>query len=220
MLSFITVSDTHSSHGKIPQEWLVPKDVIIHSGDISGRGYEHELKNFFEWYSKLSQYKYKIFIAGNHDWLFQNHPEQVQELLKEYPNIIYLQDSFVEIEGIKIYGSPWQPWFYNWAFNLQRGKELQEKWNLIPSDIDILITHGPVYGCGDLVDCPGSPNNGEHVGCKDLLEAVERIKPKFHIAGHIHDGHGTYSNGTTTFINAATLNEDYKVAYEPITFEI
>jgi hypothetical protein len=105
---------------------------------------------FCRWFNSLDQYKHKIFIAGNHDWGFQTHPEDVSDILKWYPNITYLQDSSVEIEGIKIYGSPWQPEFFQWAFNLQRGPEIQEKWDMIPLDTDILITHGPVYGHGDL----------------------------------------------------------------------
>lgn len=218
------ISDTHSKHGEIPDEWLINPDkessMIIHAGDISTRGFKHELDNFLVWYNSLSQYKYKIFIAGNHDWCFQDHPSYVQEQLLKYPDVIYLQDSVVEIEGIKIYGSPWQPTFFNWAFNKDRGEEIAKYWRLIPKGTDILITHGPARDHGDLVINQWSPNGGERVGCIDLLKAVERVKPKFHIVGHIHCGHGITTNKDTTFINAAVLDEEYKVANKPIIFEI
>lgn len=219
-MKILNISDTHSKHKQMPLEWLTPADCIIHAGDISTRGYEHEVKNFLDWYSKLDQYKYKILIAGNHDWYFQDYPEGAKKLLAEYPNIIYLRDSGIELEGIKFWGSPVQPTFFNWAFNKDRGLEIDKHWQLIPNDIDVLITHGPAKGHGDLVINQWSPNSGESVGCEDLLRAIERVKPKFSICGHIHCGHGLTTNADTTFINAAILNEDYLVANRPIIFTI
>ena len=128
----------------------------------------NELKYFLDWYSSLDQYKYKIFIAGNHDWCFErNHKESI-ELLSNYPQLIYLQDQEIIIDGIKIYGSPYQPEFGSWAFNQKRGKEIQAKWDLIPKDTDILVTHGPPFGIGDFVPYRG----GEFVGCKDLTSTI------------------------------------------------
>lgn len=219
-MKILNISDTHSKHNQIPKEWLTPADCIIHAGDISTRGYEHEIKNFLDWYSKLDQYKYKIFIAGNHDWYFQDYSSKVQEILKEYPNIIYLQDSGIELDGIKFWGSPVQPTFFNWAFNKDRGEAIDKHWQLIPNGIDVLITHGPARGHGDLVINKWSPNSGESVGCEDLLRAVERVKPKFSICGHIHGARSASYNKDTCFINASLLNEDYMVVNRPITFEL
>jgi len=220
-MKIINISDTHSKHGFIPASWLAPADCIIHNGDISTRGHKHELENFLTWFSSLEQYKYKIFIAGNHDWYFQDNPIDVREILKKYPNVIYLQDEEVIIEGIKIYGSPWQPEFFQWAFNKQRGPEIKKYWDKIPTDTQILITHGPAKGHCDLVINKWSPNGGQRVGCDDLLEAIERIKPKYHLCGHIHCGYGQSENEFgTKFINAAVVNESYEVANEPIKFTI
>lgn len=216
-MKVLTISDTHSKHHQIPVEWLESADVIIHAGDISGRGGLNEIDNFCRWFNGLDQYEHKIFIAGNHDWGFQTHPNDIDLILKWYPNITYLQDSSVEIDGIKIYGSPWQPEFFQWAFNLQRGPEIQEKWDMIPLDTDILITHGPAYGHGDFVPGP----KGGYVGCQNLLDTVlTKVYPKTHIAGHIHCGYGESRAGNTHFINAATLNEQYIVTNPPIIFEI
>ena len=102
---------------------------------------------------------------------------------KELTNCKYLQDSTTEIYGIKIYGTPWQPKFCGWAFNLERGQELMDKWDLIPDDTDILITHTPPVGYGDLC------SSGTRAGCVDLLLSVQhRIQPKYHVYGHIHEG--------------------------------
>jgi Icc-related predicted phosphoesterase len=216
-MKFISISDTHSKHNQIPLEWLEPADCIIHAGDISSMGYDIEIYNFCSWFSKLDQYKHKIFIAGNHDWGFERNPNDVALIIKEFPNITYLQDSSVEIEGIKIYGSPWQPEFFNWAFNLERGAEIQNKWDMIPTDTDILITHGPAYGHGDFVPGP----RGGYVGCQNLLDTIlTKVNPKVHIAGHNHCGYGESFKGNTHVINAATLNEQYIVTNPPIKFEL
>ena len=100
MTKILCISDTHSLHNKIPKNWLVDADIIIHSGDISNRGYLQETKQFLEWFSKLDQYTHKIFIAGNHDWCFQTNSIESKELLEKYSNITYLQDSEVIIERI------------------------------------------------------------------------------------------------------------------------
>ena len=117
------------------------------------------------------------------------------------------------IDGVKFYGSPWQPWFYDWAFKFERGPEIRAKWDLIPEDTDVLITHGPLFGIGDLTA------HGDQAGCHDLLEVVEKIKPAIHIFGHIHEGYGVTSNGVTTFINASICDHLYQPVNPPIVYE-
>ncbi len=207
------ISDTHSKHNQLNSH-LHGGDTIIHSGDMSSMGNKHEIENFLKWFDKLN-YKYKIFIAGNHDWGFQDHPEQVKELLNEYPDVIYLEDEFVIIEDVKIYGTPWQPWFMSWAFNLPRKSEiLKGKWDKIPKNVDILITHTPPYGILDKVN-----GRGENLGCELLLNTVNDVKPKICVFGHIHSGNGYIRNDDTHFINASILNEEYIYNFKPITVE-
>jgi Icc-related predicted phosphoesterase len=205
------ISDTHN---KNISKLLPGGDMLIHAGDISGRGLYHEIENFLVWFNSVD-YKHKIFIAGNHDWEFQRYPEEIRDILGDFPDIIYLQDNSVVIDGVNIYGSPWQPWFLDWAFNLPRdGKELMEKWNKIPEDTDILITHGSPYGYLDKV-----MGQGKHHGCKLLAERIETIKPKIHVYGHIHSGNGYVYNGDTHFINASVLDENYIYRYKPFTID-
>lgn len=215
MTKVLCISDTHSKHNQIPKEWLEPADIIIHAGDISNVGSFLDIEHFCMWFSSLDQYKHKIFIAGNHDWSFQTSPDHTADILSRFPNVTYLQDSSVTVEGLKIYGSPWQPEFCDWAFNLPRnGEQLEEKWNAIDVDTDILITHGPAWGMLDIV--PGNLR----VGCEILTEKIKNSKVRTLICGHIHHSYGEMMRDWVHYINAATLNERYEVQNPPIIFEI
>jgi Icc-related predicted phosphoesterase len=212
------ISDTHSKHNQITKD-LPGGDLLLHAGDMSSRGYNHEIINFLEWFSKLDNYKNKVFIAGNHDWGFQDSPDWCKEMLELYDDKLnYLQDDLHVIgedyeTSIKVYGSPWQPEFYNWAFNLPRnGLELSEKWNQIPENTDILISHGPAWGYVDKVI-----GGTENLGCELLVQRIKEIKPKIHLCGHIHSGHGYIFDGTTHFINGSVLSERYEYYNKPLT---
>ena len=222
------ISDTHTRHGLIPMEDLPGGDLLIHAGDIMNSGYnKNDILDFCTWFQSLKQYEDKVFIAGNHDRMFENHPKEVEELINPYLNIDYLQDDEFVIYGdgpegnspndnIRIYGSPWQPEFYSWAFNLPKnGIEIASKWLAIPDNTDILITHGPAYGTLDTV----SGRLWDRLGCELLAQRIEVIKPKIHICGHIHSGRGIeYKNGTL-FINASVLDESYEYTQKPITID-
>ena len=129
---------------------------------------------------------------------------------------IYLQDDTVVVPGgYKIYGSPWQPEFYNWAFNLSRGEDCAKMWEKIPVDTDILLTHGPPVGHGD--KC----KSGHNAGCVDLLARIaDHVKPLFHIFGHIHEGYGATTNGSTIFVNASSCTLSYKPSNPPLVFDL
>ena len=191
----------------------LPKgDLIIHAGDVSSRGLKSEVLDFLDWFGALN-FPYKIFIAGNHDFYFEK--EKKEEIEKVIPsNVIYLNDSGITIEGIKIWGSPIQPWFYDWAFNRQRGEEIAKHWALIPEDTNILVTHGPAFGLLD------KTFREEVVGCKDLLEKIKKVQPQFHIAGHIHEAYGQVEKDGTNFINASVLDLNYRLVNKPVEFDI
>lgn len=186
------MSDTHDRlhHYKHP---IPDGDIFIHAGDFTMSGKQESVIRFNEFLGQLP-HKYKLVIAGNHETTFDprvrgkrfpseeinNTTEEMSDLLT---NCIYLEDSGVEIMGIKFYGSPWTPEFScNWGFNAVRGAEIRSKWDKIPKKVDVLITHGPPLGHLD------QTQRGEHVGCEDLLNVVTEIKPQFHIFGHIHEG--------------------------------
>lgn len=217
-MKIIFISDTHTLHGQILNE--IPEgDVLVHCGDVSGRGVGSEIQDFLAWFSSLP-HKNKIFIAGNHDFGFQYRDHVLQktlESLKEQ-NIHYLEDSGIEIDGVKFWGSPWTPPFYNWAFMLNED-EIKEKWEMIPRDTNVLITHGPPLGILDLV-----VYGQENVGCPALMEEIVKLKDlKVHAFGHIHEEYGTAmglgENGPI-FINASTCTLRYKPWNKPIVIEI
>lgn len=217
-MKIVCIADTHGRHKKLKKmlRGKMPEgDVIVCAGDNTPSGEVEMFMSFSNWLSRLP-YKFKIVIAGNHDRNFANNDHCLckDELLRR--GIIYLEDSEVIIGGVKFYGSPWQPEFCNWAFNLPRGEDLLEKWRYIPNDTDVLITHGPPYGILDV-----SVYDKISVGCEDLRsEVFGRIKPKVHIFGHIHAWHGMEEHDGIKFINASSVNESYIVQNEPIVVEV
>lgn len=206
-MKILCISDLHQKQKELS---LVSCDVLIISGDICNSGDISELQNFIDWLStESSKFNKAILIAGNHDWCFMQHRKLCLDMLKIYfdDKVVYLEDSDVVINGVKFYGSPWQPIFNNWAFTLPRGERLKRIWSNIPDDVNVLITHGPPHGIGDLV-------NNRHTGCLDLAERI-RLLPSMslHIFGHIHSGNGHYiSDGLPgiVFCNAAICTEAYQ----------
>ncbi len=221
------ISDTHGKHNQITKD-LPGGDILIHAGDFMNSGYyKTEAIEFFNWFEAINNYDTKVFIAGNHDRMMEDDPTWAQGYLTGFKTIEYLQDEELGIyhddlngdhskDNIRIYGSPWQPEFYNWAFNLPRhGEEMKVKWDAIPNNTDILVTHGPPFG---FLDIPGhgTPMN---VGCEMLRYRVDELRPKIHVFGHIHGSWGYHFNGHTHFINAAVLNERYNYTNIPMSIE-
>jgi Icc-related predicted phosphoesterase len=208
-LKFVAISDTHCRHRSLK----LPKgDVLLHAGDIGYKSNRQEIEDFLDWFGK-QPHTHKIFIAGNHDFFFEREKTSViQKMLPE--GVHYLKDEACIVGGIKIWGSPYTPWFYHWAFNKRRGESLAKHWNNIPADTDVLLTHGPVYGILDML------LNEQHAGDKDLLRRVLEVKPKAHVCGHIHESYGTTRRHSIRFVNACILNESNELANKPITFEV
>ena len=211
MAKIVCLSDTHNCSEQI----IVPDgDILIHAGDATISGTVDEIFLFNEWFANLP-HKHKIFVAGNHDWLFETNNRFARNLLDQ--SIHYLQDSVVVIENLKFYGSPWQPRFFDWAFNLNRGSELAEKWKLIPKEVDVLITHGPPFGILDEVP---RVYGIENTGCEELRSKVEEIKPKLHVFGHIHCGYGKTEKFGVKFVNASNCDESYEPTNPPIVVNL
>jgi predicted phosphohydrolase len=205
-MRIVCISDTHSLHDGL----VIPDgDLLIHAGDMSRRGKESEIRDFDRWLGSLP-HRNKVVIAGNHDFNFERSPSSRAWIT----NARYLEDDSVVVGGLRIYGSPWQPRFYDWAFNLDRGAPIRAKWDRIPVGTDVLITHGPPMGIFDRT------SRGEHVGCEELRDAVRRIRPHVHIFGHIHEDPGLREEDGTTFVNASTCNLDYRPVQPPIVVDL
>lgn len=214
----VLLSDTHNKHNQVDLDIKnisnLEDSIIIHAGDFTSMGFVHEVDNFLTWYSSIPA-AFRILIAGNHEVYFEKiGEEERKKTMAKYPNIIYLENSGVEIDGINIFGIPQQPEFYNWAFNIPRGAAIKKYWDAIPENTNILVTHGPLLGYGDLVN--NRYQHEEHVGCEDLLNRVNELKElKLVVNGHIHSGSGIYNHNGIQIINASVLNEDYNYQYPP-----
>ena len=223
-MRLVLISDTHGLHRDLS---LPEGDVLIHAGDFMSSGKSFlEIADFGAWMSSLP-FKHRIVIAGNHDMTMQYQPEEARAMLWD---ATYLQDSECVIDGVKFYGSPWTTKFMNWAFMSERGSEMKAHWDKIPDDTDVLITHGPPHGILD-----GSQQWGDKFGCEELRTAVFRVRPQLHVFGHIHFGYGeqkvvlkSRSVGVTTataermpyFVNAAQVDEGYRLVNKPIVVDL
>ena len=209
-MKFVCVSDFHTQYEKL----TLPKiaDVLIIAGDIGIDSSVYAVR-FTNWLDK-QPFTYKIVIGGNHDGGLLDD-STINHVIDK--NCIYLLDDYIEIEGIKIWGSPYTPTFNNWYFMADRGEEIRKHWNLIPEDVDIIVTHGPPYGILDTVE---ERKDNIHLGCDELVKAINRIKPVYHIFGHIHSSGGKIiKKERTTFINCSVCDEAYDVVNKPVEFE-
>lgn len=220
MPRIVLISDTHDRHDRMRVP--VPDgDILIHAGDATMMGRVNEVAAFGAWFRALP-HRHKIFVAGNHDWMFERKPALAKDLLLRGlgglgTGVTYLQDSEATVEGLRVWGSPWQPRFFDWAFNLDRGPAIKEKWDLIPEGLDILITHGPPMGVLDQIN---PVLGGERLGCEELAQAVERTRPRLHVFGHIHGGYGKAQYADTLFVNAAICDEAYNPIHEPVVADL
>lgn len=206
-MRIVCISDTHGLHHHVD----VPAgDLLVHAGDFTTHGTWQDLDDFNAWLGALP-HRHKIVVAGNHDFCCERDPAEARARLSA---CTYLFDSACEIDGLNVYGSPWQPWFHDWAFNLPRGSRLEVKWRLIPESTDILITHGPPACILDVVAA------GTNAGCEALRDRVEGLQPRCHIFGHIHEGYGALAANTVRYINASICNVDYIPANPPITIDL
>lgn len=203
-MKIVCISDTHGLHHLMKP--LPEGDLLIHAGDITEYSTQDEVDQFISWFDK-QPFTYKIFTGGNHDFAL----EHTAGGLVSGNNTFFLNNSSVEIYGLKIYGSPITPYSLDMAFNRRNGEELQAEWNKIPHDTDILITHVPPEGMLD--------NGG---GCPYLADTLKNYHPKLHVFGHIHNGYGKVEAQATTYVNASLANEkdimdmEYRLVNKPV----
>jgi Icc-related predicted phosphoesterase len=234
------ISDTHNKHRELE---LPDADLLIHAGDFSGIGRRYEVEDVFLWFKEIApKFKYGVvFIAGNHDRSFdvnfgeleyfldeeveksrKNKPFWLKQILEEIEqdtlSIKYLENDWVIVDDVVIWGSPITPWFHGdrWAFNKHRGPDIREVWKGIPDGTHVVVTHGPPSFKGDFI-----PSTEEYVGCDDLRDELDyRVKPLLHVYGHIHEGYGVYGDGNNLYANASSCNEYYEIVNKPLLFEI
>ena len=226
------ISDTHTyMYDSYYKELRLPEgDILCFTGDIMSSGHnEGELIHFLKWFSK-QPFKYKIFIAGNHDRFLEKYSALAKDIISDYrkDGVIYLKNSSVEIEGLKFYGTPHQPYFCDWAFNVPDSNKLIDIYKQIPDDTDVLLTHCPPYGILDQSHRPNysNPTGEEHLGSMELkLVLAEKCQfgcsPRVVAFGHIHgDGGKQLQIGDTLYINASLCDEKYDPVNNIVTIEL
>lgn len=204
------ISDLHGYYPK-----LEGGDLLIVAGDLTARDSENELALFDYWLSS-QKYSAKIVIAGNHDNVLKE-----KRLKLQFGT--YFEDSGCSFNGFNMWGTPWSLWFpgINPRCTAFTGSEedLAEKHALIPDDTDILISHSPMYGILD------QAAHGYLCGSRSLRDAVDRVKPRLLVCGHIHEQGGKqlmykHSGPNTWCVNASYVNERYEPVNKPIRIEL
>lgn len=220
-MKIVMISDTHNY--KIPHDELPEGDILIHSGDATSMGYQHEIQQFCDYLSDpriQEKYKEIIFVPGNHDLSFDSDYTPLfdpKEMLEEI-GVKVLVNDLITFEGLRIYGSPITPEFCNWAF-MKNDEWRRVHWLTIPTNLDILITHGPAHGILD--ECiDGYTRQMKNCGCEHLKQYVIDEKPKLHVFGHIHPSNGIFVTPNTTFVNASIMNDNYCPVNAPKVIEL
>lgn len=212
----VVISDTHCEHSKIK---VLDGDVLVHCGDFTYGGRRREVEGFAAWMAALP-HKHKLVIAGNHEMDFDKAEGEARALRWIDGRFTYLRDSGVEIDGVKFYGTPWQPAYNDWAFGLESEDALSKKWAMIPTDTEVLITHCPPREILDWVPGRGPRSQPEPMGSSSLRWWVDTHKPAVHLFGHIHEAYGAKEmEGGTVFVNAAILNAVYRPVRKPVVMD-
>lgn len=200
-------------HGLLPE--TPPCDVLVIAGDLVPFGTIRDRAGQVAWldgpfraWLEARPASHVVGIAGNHDFVFQDAPERVPGL-----PWTYLQDSGCTIDGVRFWGSPWTPWFFDWAFNAPRdGGEafLEERFAAVPAGTDVLIVHGPPAGYGDR-----TADGGPRVGSAAQLACIDRVAPAACIFGHIHEDRGRWRRGGTELLNVSAVDVERRPVADP-----
>lgn len=207
-MKIVLISDSHGQHHELQ---LPEGDMLVHAGDFTKMGKSFQAQDFLLWLER-QPFRHKVFVAGNHDFICEKEPALFRSWVPA--SCIYLEDEAVEIEGVRIWGSPITPQFFDWAFNRERGAAICSHWVNIPEGLDLLVTHGPPAGILDRTA------HGDHAGCEDLLRRIEAARPRYSVFGHIHEAHGRMRQGDTEFFNASVLDLGYRMANPPFVIEL
>lgn len=233
-MRLVFISDTHQRH-----DFVIPDgDVLIHAGDFTMEGRIPELQRFASWINVVrigGGFKDVVVIPGNHELGMPKNESLFREMLG--PKVTFLVHQPAVVGGLRFFGSPYTPRFFDWEYNVDRGELLARLWSQIPSDTQVLVTHGPPYGRLDSVNRPGgemdamdfgSYGKGDrsrrhrqtHVGCVDLMQRIQDLKDlRLHVFGHIHAPGVEAAASGVMYVNASTCNQQYKAVHKPHIFD-
>ena len=219
MTRFVLLSDTHTRHREVEERYGLPDgDVLVHAGDFTSMGRAHEIEDFVAWL-RTRPHAHKVCIAGNHDFGMQDQAERFEPLFHG-SGIVYLNDSAATVAGWRFWGTPWTPWFHDWAFNAHRGDELAAIYRRIACDTQVLLVHGPPHGILDQVD-DAMGRADDHVGSHEIVQLLPTLPDlRLFVCGHIHEGYGQVVRDGVTFVNASSLDRRYQPTHAPVVVDI
>lgn len=218
-MKIVCLSDTHTLHNhvKVPMG-----DVLVHAGDMTGRGEDKDLHAFASWLAS-QPHEHKLVICGNHEVRHDGDVEFHRNLFESYGNgIQFIHNKLVNIDGVNFYGESRTPVFGTWGWMYERGQDAEEVWSHLPPETDVLVCHGPPFGVLDV--CPDYFNRHEkrlvHVGCPALARRLEEVKTKWVVCGHIHFSHGaSRTSYGSTVVNASICTEQYNPLNPPLVID-
>lgn len=208
-MKIVTMSDTHCIHEYM--KYKVPDgDVLIHAGDFTSNGSEKQIEHFVKWFEKFP-HKHKLVICGNHELKYSENTKGIRSFFPSSIKLIH--DRSIIIDGLKFFGQPRTPRFFDWGWMYERGLEAEQVWSKVPDDTDVLICHGPPLMCGD--KCPDHMDpwtkRDVHVGCPEQAKRLHQLKVRYVICGHIHESWGVHQfNETTKVVNTSICTGDYR----------
>jgi Icc-related predicted phosphoesterase len=204
-LRLVLLSDTHLREPEVPDG-----DLLVHAGDLTLSGSLEEIGRAARWLRSLP-HRHKVVIAGNHDFAFQQEPFQARLATA---GLTYLEDESATVAGLRVYGSPWQPWVREWAFSVPEREAIASKWRQIPDGIQVLVTHVPPRDHGDF-------DGARNVGCPHLRDEVEgRVRPLLHVFGHVHQAYGRYPEDGIEYVNACACDITYRPVNPPLVIDL
>ena len=205
-MKILPLSDIHGNFDIL--EYVlneIPKDsydVVTVSGDVwEGTSPTPKIK-----WAKFQKNIDKpiVMIQGNHDFW-------ASSTFDDIPDIHLLHNEVIEIDGVKFFGTPHTVNFGNWNW-MNSEDNLFEMWdNIVPKNIDVMLSHGPPFGHCDNCNQPVYGNTADSkLGSKSLLAILLDKSPKYVFCGHIHTGNRTsvLENGTKIY-NVSCLDEAY-----------
>ena len=210
-MKIVCIADTHGLHWDLLD--LPIGDVLVIAGDVTNVGDPKDLISFNRWIG-THPHPHKLIVPGNHDFCFEENYGLCEDICTEAKILL---DSAFTIEGVNFYGTPQQPHFYSWAFNIKQREKRKEYFDRIPKNTDVLITHAPPYGILDKIN----ENSKDSLGDVALQERINELPNlKLNVFGHIHGGYGRVKIGNTEFINCSIADERYGLVNAPIVVDI